>query len=131
LSGDVASGATLAPVQFNADGLVPVVVQEAANGQVLMLAWANAEAVQLTLDTGTATFYSRSRSEIWVKGATSGNTQSVCEVRLDCDGDALLYVVHAAGPACHTGLTSCFDTALLLGDSREQLSTLATKDEAN
>jgi phosphoribosyl-AMP cyclohydrolase len=120
--------ATIDSIRFNADGLVPVVVQEARGGQVLMLAWASREAVRLTLATWQATFYSRSRSEIWVKGATSGNTQHVRQVRLDCDGDALLYIVDAAGPACHTGLTSCFDTSSLFGDQEEQPRQLGKED---
>lgn len=94
---------------WDVSGLVPVVVQEIDGGKVLMLAWANAEALELTLSTGRGTYWSRSRGEIWVKGATSGNTQQVVKVSLDCDGDAVLYQVHQTGPACHTGTLSCFD----------------------
>lgn len=90
-------------------GLAPVVVQDIVTGQVLMLAWANAEALALTLRTGQGTFWSRSRCEIWVKGATSGHTQRVRRVAIDCDADALLYQVEQVGPACHTGARSCFD----------------------
>jgi phosphoribosyl-ATP pyrophosphohydrolase/phosphoribosyl-AMP cyclohydrolase len=99
-------------VEFDANGLVPVVAQDAATGEVLTLAYANREAVQKTLEVGEAHYYSRSRSELWRKGATSGNTQRVVEVRLDCDADALLYRVEPRGPACHTGENSCFFTTL-------------------
>ena len=99
-------------ITFDGNGLVPVVAQDAATGSVLTLAYANREAVEKTLDSGEAHYYSRSRSELWRKGATSGNTQKVVEVRLDCDGDALLYVVEPRGPACHTGEESCFFTGL-------------------
>lgn len=100
-------------VKFDdSDGLVPVVAQDAETGDVLTLAYANKEAVEKTLETGEAHFYSRSRQELWRKGATSGNTQRVAEVRLDCDGDALLYRVEPQGPACHTGERTCFYTAL-------------------
>jgi phosphoribosyl-AMP cyclohydrolase / phosphoribosyl-ATP pyrophosphohydrolase len=99
-------------VKFDQNGLVPVVAQDAATGDVLTLAYANREAVEMTLARGEAHYYSRSRSELWRKGATSGNTQKVVEVRLDCDGDALLYKVEPRGPACHTGEESCFFTTL-------------------
>ena len=99
-------------VRFDEGGLVPVVAQDASTGDVLTLAYANREALEKTLATGEAHFYSRSRGELWRKGATSGNTQSVVEVRLDCDGDALLYRVEPSGPACHTGETTCFFTTL-------------------
>ncbi|PZA08232.1 MULTISPECIES: bifunctional phosphoribosyl-AMP cyclohydrolase/phosphoribosyl-ATP diphosphatase HisIE [unclassified Meiothermus] len=95
-------------VQFDANGLVPVVVQDAQSGQVLTLAYANREALAKTLETRQSTFWSRSRGELWVKGATSGNTQEVVEVLLDCDQDAVLYRVIPTGPACHTGAETCF-----------------------
>lgn len=95
-------------VAFDADGLVPVIAQEAATGMVRMVAWANREALAKTLETGGATFWSRSRRELWRKGATSGNALSVREVRIDCDGDVVLYLVDAEGPSCHTGAVSCF-----------------------
>ena len=98
----------LQAIKWNADGLVCAIVQDRVRGTVLMQAWMNAEALQLTLDTGQATFWSRSRQEIWVKGLTSGHTQRVTDLRLDCDGDCLLLQVDPAGPACHTGETSCF-----------------------
>jgi len=99
-------------LDFGDDGLVPVVAQDADSGEVLMLAYATREAVARTRETGRAHYYSRSRDELWEKGATSGNTQSVDEVRVDCDGDALLYRVRQAGGACHTGFRSCFHRAL-------------------
>jgi phosphoribosyl-ATP pyrophosphohydrolase/phosphoribosyl-AMP cyclohydrolase len=99
-------------IRYNERGLIPVVVQDASTGEVLMLAYANEEAVTKTLETGEAHYHSRSRDELWRKGATSGNTQRVVEVRLDCDGDALLYRVEPRGPACHTGEHSCFFTPL-------------------
>lgn len=90
------------------DGLVPVVVQDAETREVLMLAWANEEAVRLTRETGFAHYWSRSRQKIWKKGEESGNVQEVVEVRVDCDADTILYVVRQAGAACHTGHYSCF-----------------------
>ncbi len=103
-------------IRYDEKGLVPVVTQDASTGEVLMLAYASREAVEKTIDTGKAHYYSRSREEIWRKGETSGNTQKVVEVRLDCDGDALLYKVEPAGPACHTGERSCFFTSLAGSD---------------
>lgn len=99
--------ASLTPL-FDERGLVPAIVQDVNTSQVLMLAWMNAEALKLTLQTHQAWFWSRSRQELWRKGATSGNTLEVVEVRIDCDQDALLILVIPAGPACHTGHTSCF-----------------------
>ena len=99
-------------MEFDQNGLVPVIAQDASTGDVLTLAYANREAVEKTLASGEAHYYSRSRAELWRKGATSGNTQRVVEVRLDCDGDALLYRVEPRGPACHTGEESCFFTTL-------------------
>ena len=100
--------ALLSVVKFDSKGLVPVIAQDAATGVVRMLAWANAEALRATITKARATFWSRSRNELWEKGATSGNSMKVYDVRLDCDGDAILYVVDAMGPSCHTGATSCF-----------------------
>lgn len=94
---------------FGVDGLVTAVVQDVHSGGVLMVAHMNASAWQTTLDTGLATFWSRSRQQLWVKGETSGSRLHVREVRLDCDGDAVLLRVDADGPACHTGAVSCFD----------------------
>ena len=93
---------------FDASGLVPVVVQDRASGDVLMLAWANAEALARTAETGLAHFWSRSRGALWRKGETSGHGLRVVEVRADCDRDALLLVVEPEGPACHTGARTCF-----------------------
>ncbi len=115
---------TVDRVEFDESGLVPVVAQDAATGDVLTLAYANREAVEKTLSTGEAHYYSRSRAELWRKGATSGNTQRVVEIRVDCDGDALLYKVEPRGPACHTGETTCFFTTLS-GDG----TTNATSEE--
>ncbi|HET6380031.1 MAG TPA: bifunctional phosphoribosyl-AMP cyclohydrolase/phosphoribosyl-ATP diphosphatase HisIE [candidate division Zixibacteria bacterium] len=95
------------PPRFDG-GLLPVIVQDAADGTVLMLAWANREALDATLRTGQAHFWSRSRSSLWRKGATSGNVQRVVSVQADCDADVLLYRVQPRGPACHTGSRSCF-----------------------
>jgi len=100
----------------DADGLVPAVIQQHDTGEVLMLGWMDDEALRRTLSTGRTTFWSRSRREYWVKGATSGNRQWVKEVRLDCDGDTLLVKVEQEGPACHTGTRSCFDADLLSSD---------------
>ncbi len=98
----------LAAVKFDAAGLVPAIVQDHASGEVLMLAWMDAAALRATLADRQAVFYSRSRQRQWRKGETSGHTQRVCGVALDCDGDAVLLRVEPAGPACHTGARSCF-----------------------
>jgi phosphoribosyl-ATP pyrophosphohydrolase/phosphoribosyl-AMP cyclohydrolase len=95
-------------VRFGDDGLVPVVAQSALAGEVLMVAYADRAALERTRDTGEAHYHSRSRGVLWQKGATSGHTQAVAEVRVDCDGDAVLYVVRQTGPACHTGAPTCF-----------------------
>ncbi|MCP9489031.1 MAG: bifunctional phosphoribosyl-AMP cyclohydrolase/phosphoribosyl-ATP diphosphatase HisIE [Solirubrobacteraceae bacterium MAG38_C4-C5] len=95
-------------IRFDSQGLVPVIVQDWASGEVLTLAYSNAEAVERTRATGELHLYSRSRQELWHKGATSGNTQTVRALRLDCDRDALLALVEPAGPACHTGARTCF-----------------------
>lgn len=99
---------TLDDVVFDDRGLVPVIVQDWNSGEVLTLAYANAEAIGKTKETGELHLWSRSRDELWHKGATSGNTQRVKQMRLDCDGDALLALVVPAGPACHTGARTCF-----------------------
>jgi phosphoribosyl-AMP cyclohydrolase / phosphoribosyl-ATP pyrophosphohydrolase len=98
----------LTEIVYDERGLIPVVVQDDASGEILMLAYANADAVAQTLSTGELHLWSRSRGELWHKGATSGNTQRVVALRLDCDRDALLAIVTPAGPACHTGERSCF-----------------------
>ncbi len=96
--------------QYDDRGLVPCVVQDASSGTVLMVAWMNAESLQLTRETGTVTFWSRSRQALWKKGETSGNTLALVELRLDCDRDTVLVRARPAGPACHTGATTCFFT---------------------
>lgn len=99
-------------VRFNEAGLVAAIVQDAATQEVLMMAWMNAESLRRTLALGETVFWSRSRQAYWHKGATSGNVQRVVDLRVDCDGDALLIRVEPAGPACHTGAVSCFYRAL-------------------
>jgi phosphoribosyl-ATP pyrophosphohydrolase/phosphoribosyl-AMP cyclohydrolase len=112
----------LSAVRFGADGLVPVVAQESRSGDVLMVAFANREALERTVATGLAHYYSRSRASLWQKGETSGHIQRVNELRLDCDGDAVLYRVEQTGPACHRGTATCFDgrTAGRRGDEAVQ-----------
>ena len=97
-----------ATLSYNDDGLVACICQDAATGDVLMFAWANREAVERTLASGRAWFWSRSRGELWEKGATSGNVLAIVDVSADCDGDALLYRVVPSGPACHTGSETCW-----------------------
>ena len=99
-------------LKFDANGLITAVLQDADSGSVLMVAWMNAEALRLTQTTGETHLWSRSRRELWHKGATSGNVMRVQEIRVDCDGDTLLLQVDPAGPACHTGKQSCFFTEL-------------------
>lgn len=103
----------LPEVVYDERGLVPVVVQEASTGQVLMLAWADEEALRATLETRFAHYHSRSRGELWRKGETSGNVQRVVDMRYDCDADAVLYLVDQTGPACHTGEQTCFHRSVL------------------
>jgi phosphoribosyl-ATP pyrophosphohydrolase/phosphoribosyl-AMP cyclohydrolase len=100
--------ATIQSLRFDAKGLIPTIVQDANTNQVLMMAYMNLESLQLTLETKETHFWSRSRKELWHKGATSGNIQKVLEIRVDCDADTLLIRVQPAGPACHTGEQSCF-----------------------
>jgi phosphoribosyl-AMP cyclohydrolase len=102
----------LAKIAFTADGLVPVIAQQHDTGEVLMMAWMNAQSITLTLETGQVTYWSRSRKALWRKGETSGHTQALKELRIDCDGDALLALVDQTGPACHTGERSCFFTSV-------------------
>jgi phosphoribosyl-AMP cyclohydrolase len=94
--------------QFDAAGLIPAIAQDAASGDVLMVGYMNAAALRLTLETGYATYWSRSRARLWRKGEESGHTQRIVEIRVDCDQDALLLRVEQTGAACHTGATSCF-----------------------
>ena len=102
----------ISELKFDAQGLIPCVVQQYDTGEVLMVAWMNAESVGLTLKTGTTWFWSRSRQELWNKGATSGNMQQLHELKVDCDADTLLALVDSPGPACHTGNRSCFFRSL-------------------
>jgi len=95
-------------LKFDAAGLIPAIVQDAKTQQVLMMAWMNEESLRRTLEIGETVFWSRSRQQFWHKGDTSGNIQTVIDLRLDCDGDTLLILVDPAGPACHTGEVSCF-----------------------
>ena len=106
-----------ATLKFDDRGLVPVIAQEEGTGMVLMLAWMNADAVARTLKTGKVTYWSRSRQAFWVKGETSGHTQDLVDLRLDCDRDCLLAVVRQVGPACHTNRKSCFYTSVTQGET--------------
>ena len=122
--------ALAAQVRFDARGLVPAIVQDARTGQVLMLAYMNAEALAATLRTGEAHFWSRSRGQLWHKGATSGHTQRVVEMRVDCDGDTLLLRVEPHGPACHTGANACFYRAYDPAADRWRPLTFAAEETA-
>ncbi|MED4870752.1 phosphoribosyl-AMP cyclohydrolase, partial [Geobacillus stearothermophilus] len=101
-----------ADIRFDEKGLVPAIVQDAQSKEVLTLAYMNKESLEKTIETGETWFYSRSRQELWHKGATSGNVQRVVDIRYDCDADALLVLIEPAGPACHTGAYSCFSRSL-------------------
>lgn len=103
----------LEDLKFDANGLIPAIVQDSETGRVIMFAWMNRDSISLSLKTGETVFFSRSRHELWHKGATSGNTQLIKSIQVDCDSDALLISVTPNGPACHTGSNSCFDTAEL------------------
>lgn len=116
-----------ATLHFNAAGLIPAIAQDAASGEVLMMAWMNAEAVQRTLESGQVTYWSRSRQEFWVKGATSGHTQALVDFHVDCDRDCLLVTVNQVGAACHTGRRTCFYTAVRDGEE-VQTTTPMTQD---
>lgn len=114
-----------ASLTFDANGLIPVIAQDHVTGEVLMFAWMNEGAVMLTLATGKVTYWSRSRAAFWVKGETSGHSQRLIDLRIDCDRDCLLVLVEQQGPACHTNRRSCFYTALRDG-TEVQLSTPIT-----
>jgi phosphoribosyl-AMP cyclohydrolase len=101
-----------ATLRYNDQGLIPAIAQDAASGEVLMMAWMSPEAVARTLDTGRVTYWSRSRQAFWVKGETSGHVQTLVDLRVDCDRDCLLVTVAQEGPACHTNRRSCFYTAI-------------------
>lgn len=109
------SDAILEAIAFDGDGLVPVIAQQDGSGEVLMMAWMNADAVRETLATGEVCYWSRSRARLWRKGEASGQTQKLVEMRLDCDGDTLLLLVDQKGVACHTGRHNCFFRALRSG----------------
>ena len=117
-------------IRFDERGLVPVVIQDWASGEVLTLAYANSEAIERTQETGELHLWSRSRGELWRKGATSGNTQAVRALRYDCDADAILALVEPAGPACHTGERTCFHNGELAPAPHEALPTLERTVEA-
>jgi len=112
-------------LRYDAAGLIPCIAQEAATGEVLMLAWMNCDAVARTLATGRVTYWSRSRAAFWVKGETSGHLQHLVELRLDCDHDCLLALVRQEGPACHTNRRSCFYTGVRNGEAVELSSPVA------
>ena len=109
---------------YNDAGLIPAVAQDSRSKDVLMMAWMNEEAVKKTLETGKATYWSRSRKSFWVKGETSGHTQKVVDIRIDCDRDCILLLVEQLGPACHTNRMSCFYTTVQDGEERELMSPL-------
>ncbi|ETX15543.1 phosphoribosyl-AMP cyclohydrolase [Roseivivax halodurans JCM 10272] len=110
---------------YDERGLIPVIAQDEVDGAVLMMAWMNAEAVEKTLETGRVTYWSRSRQAFWVKGESSGHVQELVDLRIDCDGDALLVIVRQTGPACHTNRRSCFYTAVREGDAVEIMAPVA------
>jgi phosphoribosyl-ATP pyrophosphohydrolase/phosphoribosyl-AMP cyclohydrolase len=112
----------LSAVRFGADGLVPVVTQESRTGDILMLAYADRDALDRTISTGFAHYFSRSRGTLWLKGETSGHVQRVVEIRLDCDGDAVLYRAEQQGPACHTGARTCFSAVIGAAGQAEGVS---------
>lgn len=114
--------AFLSLVKFNDQGLVPVIAQDAANGEVLMMAWMNRETLQKTVETGLMHYWSRSRKKVWLKGETSGHTQKVKEIRLDCDADTLLMKIEQKGGACHEGYRSCFFRVVRDGGGRIEVS---------
>jgi phosphoribosyl-AMP cyclohydrolase len=114
----------LQSLTYSADGLIPAVAQDHVSGDVLMMAWMNAESLARTLETGIVTYWSRSRQALWAKGETSGHVQRLIELRIDCDRDCLLLLVEQTGPACHTNRRSCFYTALRAGDEVEIMSPM-------
>jgi phosphoribosyl-AMP cyclohydrolase len=103
-------------LKFDSNGLIPVIAQDAQTGEVLMLAWMNREALDLTISTRKATYWSRSRTQLWVKGETSGANQEVVSISHDCDSDAILLKVNQTNGACHTGDKTCFDAGLMVGE---------------
>ncbi|MDB6179760.1 phosphoribosyl-AMP cyclohydrolase [Paracoccus fistulariae] len=114
-----------ARLTYDARGLIPAIAQDAETAEVLMMAWMNAEAVARTLATGRVTYWSRSRQSFWIKGESSGHIQELVEMRVDCDGDALLVLLRQTGPACHTNRRSCFYTAIREGEEVEIMDPMA------
>lgn len=112
-------------LKFNEAGLVPCIAQDHDTGEILMMAWMNAESIEKTLETGKVTYWSRSRQKFWIKGESSGHVQSLVDFRVDCDRDALLALVTQVGPACHTFRRSCFYTAVRDGDEVEIMKPMA------
>jgi phosphoribosyl-AMP cyclohydrolase len=115
-------------LKYDANGLIPAVAQDAETGEVLMMAWMNAEAVARTLETGRVTYWSRSRQAFWIKGETSGHVQDLVEMRIDCDSDCLLLLIRQTGPACHTNRRSCFYRAVREGAEIEIMAPMAASD---
>ncbi|OCX67065.1 phosphoribosyl-AMP cyclohydrolase [Thioclava sp. SK-1] len=111
-------------LKYDANGLVPAIAQDADTGEVLMMAWMNAQSLARTLETGHVTYWSRSRQSFWAKGESSGHVQSLVEMRVDCDRDCLLMLVQQSGPACHTNRRSCFYTAVRDGEEIEIMAPM-------
>lgn len=114
-----------ASLVFNSDGLLPAIAQDAESGEVLMLAWMNAQSIAQTLETKRVTYWSRSRQKFWVKGETSGHLQHLVDMRIDCDSDCILVIVNQEGPACHTNRRSCFYTSVTNGSETELMRPMS------
>lgn len=117
-------------LKYDVNGLIPAIAQDAASGEVLMMAWMSADAVARTLETGRVTYWSRSRQAFWVKGESSGHLQTLVEMRVDCDRDCLLVLVQQQGPACHTNRRSCFYTAIRDGAEEVIMDPMAGQGDA-
>lgn len=117
-------------LKYDTNGLIPAIAQDAASGEVLMMAWMNADAVARTLETGSVTYWSRSRQAFWVKGESSGHLQTLVEMRVDCDRDCLLVLVRQEGPACHTNRRSCFYTAIRDGAEEVIMEPMSGQGDA-
>ena len=115
---------SISTLVLNEAGLIPAIAQDATSGEVLMMAWMNAEAVDRTLETGRVTYWSRSRQAFWVKGESSGHVQELVDLRVDCDRDCILVLVNQTGPACHTNRRSCFYTAVRESDEVELMAPM-------